>query len=167
MPAFSPLATILTQNQLTRNLDIMLTAEDHIYVLSTPCPPEPPANVAAVVKREFDKWKKSNGMAHYYMLASMAGVLQHQFQSNDSAASIMDRLKGKFGDHGRPIKQVAMQRLMGAKMVKGTFVREHVLKRIGFLNELETLGATIDTQTQVDIILNSLLASFIDRKSVV
>ena len=35
---------------------------------------------------------------------------------------------------------------------------------IGFLNELETLGATIDTQTQVDIILNSLPASFAQFK---
>ena len=85
MPAFSPLATILTQNKLTennyvewkRNLDTVLTAEDHIYVLSTPCPPEPPANAAPAVKRKFDKWKKSNGMACCYMLASMAGVLQH------------------------------------------------------------------------------------------
>ena len=88
MSAFSPLATILIQNKLTgnnyiewkRNLDIVLTAEDHIYVLSTPCPPEPPATVAAAVKREFDKWKKSNGMDYCYMLASIAGVLQHQFQ---------------------------------------------------------------------------------------
>ena len=46
---FIPLATILTQNKLTENnyvewkcnLDIVLTAEDNIYVLSTPCPPEP------------------------------------------------------------------------------------------------------------------------------
>ena len=51
-----------------------------------------------------------------YMLASTAGVLQHQFQSNDSAASITDSLKGMFGDHGRPARQVAMQKLMGAKM---------------------------------------------------
>ena len=35
---------------------------------------------------------------------------------------------------------------------------------IGFLNELETLGTTIDTQTQVDIILNSLPASFTQFK---
>ena len=35
---------------------------------------------------------------------------------------------------------------------------------IGFLNELETLGATIDTQTQVDIFLNSLPASFAQFK---
>ena len=72
MSTFSPLVTILTQNKLNsnnyiewkHNLDIVLTAEDHIYVLSTPCPTEPPANATAAVKREFDKWKKSNGMAH-------------------------------------------------------------------------------------------------------
>ena len=76
----------------------------------------------------------------------------------------MDSLKGMFGDHGRPARQVTMQKLMGAKMAEGTLVREHVLKMIGFLNELETLGATIDTQTQVDIILNSLHASFAQFK---
>ena len=106
----------------------MLTTEDHIYALSTPCPPEPLANATVAVKREFDKWKKSNGMARCYMLASMARVLQHQFQSNDSAASIMDSLKGMFGDHGRLARQVAIQKLMGAKMAEGTLVREHVLK---------------------------------------
>ena len=87
MSAFSPLATILTQNKLTRNnyvewkcnLDIVLTIEDHIYVLFTPCSPEPPANATAAVKRKFDKLKKLNGMARSYMLATMVGVLQHQF----------------------------------------------------------------------------------------
>ena len=76
----------------------------------------------------------------------------------------MDSLKGMFGDHGRPARQVSMQKLMGAKMVEGTLIREHVLKMIEFSNELETLGATIDTQTQVDIILNSLPASFAQFK---
>ena len=49
-------------------------------------------------------------------------------------------------------------------MAKGTPIREHVLKMIVFLNELETLRATIDIQTQVDIILNSLSASFTQFK---
>ena len=64
-------------------------------------------------------------MARCYMLAYMAIVLQHQFQSNDSAASIMDSIKGMFGDHGWPVRHFAIQRLMGAKMAKGTLVREH------------------------------------------
>ena len=63
MSTFSPLTTILTQSKLTGNnyvewkcnLDIVLTAEDHIYVFSTPCPPEPPTNVAAAVKREYGR----------------------------------------------------------------------------------------------------------------
>ena len=41
-------------------------------------------------------------------------------------------------------------------MLEGTLVREHVLKMINFLNELETLGANIDAQTQVNMILNLL-----------
>ena len=35
---------------------------------------------------------------------------------------------------------------------------------ISFLNELETLGANIDAQTQVDMILNSLPQSFTQFK---
>ena len=125
----------------------MLTAEDHIYVLSNPYHLEALANATAAIMREFDKWKKLNGMACCYMLASIDEVLQHQFQSNDSATSIMDSLKGMLGDHGRPVRQVTMQRLMGAKMAEGTLVREHVLKMIESLNELETLSAIIDTHT--------------------
>ena len=46
MASFSPLVAILNQNKLTksnyvgwkRNLDIVLTAEEHKYVLAQPCP---------------------------------------------------------------------------------------------------------------------------------
>ena len=51
-----------------------------------------------------------------------------------------------FGEHGKLDKKIAMQKIMNAKMLEGTPVREHVLKMISFLNELETLGANIDVQ---------------------
>ena len=95
-------------------------------------------------------------MARCYMLASMAGVLQDQFQLNEFASAIMTNLKEMFGEHGRPAWQIAMQKIMNVKMLEGTLVREHVLKMKSFLNELETLDANIDAQTQVDMILNSL-----------
>ena len=49
MASFSALVTILNQNKLTgsnyvdykRNLDIVLTAEEHKYVLTKPCPSFP------------------------------------------------------------------------------------------------------------------------------
>ena len=112
LSALSPLAIILTQNKLTknnfidwkRNLDIILIVEDHMYVLTTPGPKEPAASPMAATRREFEKWRKSNGMARCYMLASMASLLQHQFQSNESSSGIMTSLKEMFGEHGRPAK---------------------------------------------------------------
>ena len=53
-------------------------------------------------------------------------------------------LKEMFGELNRPAKQIAMQKIMNANMLEGTPVRVYVLKMIGYLNELETLGANID-----------------------
>ena len=65
-------------------------------------------------------------MACCYMLTSMAGVLQHQFQSNDSASAIMTNLKEMFGEHGRLARQIAIQKIMNTKMLEGTPAQEHV-----------------------------------------
>ena len=145
-------------------MDIVLTVEDHAYVLTTPCPEEPAVGATVVARREFKKWRKLNGMTRCYMLPSMASILQHQFQSNESASAIMTSLKEMFWEHGRPARQITMQKIMNAKMLEGTPVREHVLKIVSFLNKIETLGANIDAQTQVDMILNSLPQSFAQFK---
>ena len=76
------------------------------------------ATVAA--RREFKKWIKSNEMARCYILASMAGILQHEFQSNESASAIMTSLNEMFREHGRPSRQIAIQKIINAKMLEGT-----------------------------------------------
>ena len=53
-----------------------------------------------------------------------------------------------------------MKVLLNIKMAEGTPVRDHVLKMITHLNELEILGAEINDESQVDIILMSLPESF-------
>ena len=53
-----------------------------------------------------------------------------------------------------------MKALLNMKMAEGTQVRDHVLKIIAYLNELEVLGAEIDGESQVDIVLMSLPESF-------
>ena len=63
-------------------------------------------------------------------------------------------------DQNRVARLVAMIYLMNTTMVEGTLVRDHVLKMISLLNELEILGSDIDGETQVDIILQSLPDSF-------
>ena len=83
MASFSPLITILNQNKLTgsnyvnrkRNLDIVLTAKEHKYVLSRPCRNFPSLDAPLEEKQQYDHWQKSNEMAKCYILASISNVL--------------------------------------------------------------------------------------------
>ena len=85
MALFSPLVAILNQNKLTRsnyvdwkrNLDIVLTAEKHKYVLTQPCPNFPSLDAPLKEKQRYDRWQKSNEMAKCYILAFISNVLQH------------------------------------------------------------------------------------------
>ena len=70
---------------------------------------------------------------------------------------MMLSLKEIFGDQNRAARLVAMKDLMNTTMVEGTPVRDHVLKMISLLNELEILGSNIDGKTQVDMFLQSSL----------
>eukprot|EP00268_Persea_americana_P036150 TRINITY_DN35629_c0_g1_i4.p1 TRINITY_DN35629_c0_g1~~TRINITY_DN35629_c0_g1_i4.p1 ORF type:complete len:136 (+),score=25.42 TRINITY_DN35629_c0_g1_i4:49-408(+) len=99
-------------------------------------------------------------MARCYILASMSNVLQQQHQLYATAYDIMYSLKEMFGDQDRATRQVAMKELFNTKMAEGTPMRDHVLKMMGHLNELQVLGAEIDGETQIDIILQSLTDSF-------
>ncbi|XP_075080234.1 uncharacterized protein LOC142165761 [Nicotiana tabacum] len=78
----------------------------------------------------------------------MSNVLQHQHQSMESAYDILENLKEMFGDQNHAAKQTAMKALLNTKMVEGSSVRDHVLKMMSLLNELEVLGANIDKDTQ-------------------
>ena len=46
-----------------------------------------------------------------------------------------------------------MRQIYNTKMAEGTSVREHYLRMISNLNTLEVLGADIDGESQVDMIL--------------
>ena len=64
MASFSPLVAILNQNKLTgsnyddwkRNLDIFLTAKEHKYVLTKPCPNFPSLDAPLEEKHRYDRW---------------------------------------------------------------------------------------------------------------
>ena len=53
---------------------------------------------------------------------------------------------------------------METRMSEGTSVREHVFKMTTYFKVLEVLGADIDGEVQVDMILHSLLALFTQFK---
>ena len=118
------IVTILNQNKLTRsnyvdwkrNLDIVLTVEEHKYVLNELCPNFPALDAPSEEKQRFDCWKKSNEMAKCYILASISNVLQHQMQDVELASDIMFSLKEMFGEQVRSTKQDTMRLLLNTKM---------------------------------------------------
>ena len=65
-----------------------------------------------------------------------------------------------FSEQGRSARQETMWQIYNTKMDEGTSVREHCLRMIYNLNTLEVLGADIDGESQVDMILQSLPESF-------
>ena len=77
-----------------------------------------------------------------------------------TAYDMMMNLKEMYGDQTRSARQKAMKDLMNITMAETTPIRDHVLNMIGLLNELEILGAEIDRESQVGIILQSLPDSY-------
>ena len=126
-------------------------------MLTQPCPSFPSLDAHFEEKQQYDRWQKSNEMAKCYILAFISNVLQHQMQDVELASDIMLSLKEMFGEQGHSARQEIMRQIYNTKMAEGTSVREHCHRMISNLNTLEVLGANIDGESQVDMILQSLI----------
>ena len=85
-------------------------------------------------------------------------------QDVELVSDIMLSLKEVFSEQGHSARQETMRQIYNTKMTDGNLVREHCLTMISNLNTLEVLGADIDGESQVDMILQSLLESFKEFK---
>ncbi|KAL6312833.1 hypothetical protein AAG906_020957 [Vitis piasezkii] len=65
-----------------------------------------------------------------------------------------------FNDKGRPSRQATLRTIMSTKMIEGTPIRDHMIHMITLFNKMEILGAKIDGETKVDMILETLSNSF-------
>ena len=74
-------------------------------------------------------------------------------QDVELGLDIMLCLKEMFGEQGRSVRQETIRQIYNTKMTESTLVREHCLRMISNLNTLEVLGADIDGESQVDMIL--------------
>ena len=85
-------------------------------------------------------------------------------QDVELVSDIMLSLNTLFSEQGRSARQETMRQIYNTKMAEGTSVKEHCLRMISNLNTLEVLGTDIDGESQVDMILQSLLESFKEFK---
>ena len=144
-----------------RNVKILLTLEKIIYVLDKPLPDIPLGPEATEDERaKYDKHVEDDTQAKCYLLASMNEELQRQHEGMDSAFSIILHLTELYGEGTRNRRFNTVCELVKTKMVKGAPVHQHVLKMIGFIEQLENLGTPLDGELAQDFILASLPDSF-------
>ena len=74
-------------------------------------------------------------------------------QDVELASDIMLSLKEMFDEQGRSARQETLRQTYNTKMAEGSSVREYCLTMISNLNTLEVLGADIDGESQMDMIL--------------
>src|SRR6266540_5915428 len=142
-----------------RNLRIVLKQERKDYVLENPIPPEPAANAP---RAERDAYKKHSGDAvdaTCLMLATMNSELQKQFE-NMMAFNIVMQLKKLFQAQARVERYEMTKALHECKMAEDASVSSHVIKMIGYIENLERLRFPYNQDLAIDIILQSLPPSY-------
>ena len=164
---FNPLATILSQKLLDgnncdlwkTNLYIVLDFERIKFITTTSKPQEPTADASEETKKQFAYWQRANTTARCYILASVAEHLRKQINDLESVLEIIQTLDGMFAKSSSTTRQAAIGVLMNTRMTRGN-VRDHCLKMIGHISTAEVMGAKLDQEMKIDMILESLPNSF-------
>ncbi|KAH9744325.1 Integrase catalytic domain-containing protein [Citrus sinensis] len=172
MSSINPLLIILVKNELTgenyldwkRNLFNILTAKGSKYVLTQPCPPEPSLYDYRNQREPYEKWCEANKMAKRYILASISVELHKKYRSMETATEIMASLHQMFGQNTHFAREAALKRITDTKMEEGTKVRDHVLKMMDYLNEVEIHGVQINDKSKINMVIESLPDTFKEFK---
>ena len=167
MASFNPLATILSQKPLDgnnydlwkTNLYIVLDFERIKFITTTPKPQEPTTNVSEETKKQFADWQWANTTTCCYILASVAEHLRKQINDLESVLKIIQTLDGMFAKSSSTARQAAIGALMNTLMTGGN-VRDHYLKMMEHISTAEVMGAKLDQEMKIDMILESLPNSF-------
>ncbi|XP_020272393.1 uncharacterized protein LOC109847572 [Asparagus officinalis] len=74
--------------------------------------------------------------------------------------SIFRNTEQLYGEQPQQMKYAASRNLFQTKMTMGSSVRDHVLKMIAYVNELELLNTGLDANRYTNIILQSLTPAY-------
>ncbi|XP_061352745.1 uncharacterized protein LOC133297595 [Gastrolobium bilobum] len=164
------LRSILDANKLTgpnstdwyRNVKTVLRSEKIAYVLDSPVPVAPAEGQDGHDQYDWEAHRQhlaDNEQAVCILLASMSAELQRQHE-HMNAPSIILHLQELYDKQGRAERFEASKELFCCKMIEGTAVGPHVLKMIGLIEKLASLGFIMDHELSIDLVLQSLPSSF-------
>ena len=132
---------------------IVLKQEKKDYVLEKPLPQKaPPSNASHTERNAYQKHKDDALDASCLMLATMNSDLQKQFENVDAYDMIMN-LKNLFQEQARTERYQTVKTLIECKLASRSSVSPHVIKMIGYIENLERLGSSISQKLATNIII--------------
>ncbi|WP_349303576.1 hypothetical protein, partial [Brucella melitensis] len=157
----------MNENKLTnknfldweRNLRIVLRQEKKLYTIDEEPFPEPAENASDEEFAEYEKYKADSEDVSCLILASISAELQKQCQDME-CWEMITHLSTLFKKEARQERYKLSKKLYSTKIAEGTHVSEHVMKLLGYHNNLTKLGCEIKHERMCDIILQSLPNSY-------
>lgn len=142
-----------------RNLRIVLKQEKKLYVLEKPVPTTPATNAPHAERNAHKKHEDDALDIGCLMLATMNSELQKQHE-NMEAYDMIIHLKKLYQEQARHERFDVSKALFQCKLAEGASVGTHVLKMIGYIENLERLGFPLGQELATDLILQSLPDSY-------
>ncbi|KAL0322252.1 UNVERIFIED_CONTAM: Retrovirus-related Pol polyprotein from transposon TNT 1-94 [Sesamum calycinum] len=137
-----------------RNLRIVLNFEKQTYVLDKSLPqilPERFLPRERLTFEKFNQWHEDNRKVRSIVLSSMRNEIQKQYERYEDVWSIMHRMKELYAVLEQHIRYVVTKAFFGARMIEGSFVREHGVMMLSLVEKLKDLQADYDKEeTYVD-----------------
>ncbi|ESQ38810.1 hypothetical protein EUTSA_v10029482mg, partial [Eutrema salsugineum] len=144
-----------------QNLRIVLKQEKKEYVLEKSLPPEKPKSNAPHAERNtYEKHASDMVDVCCLMLATMNSNLQKQYENVESPIDMITSLKGMFQEQARTERYQTVKALIDCKLPKDSPVSPHVIKMIGYIDNLAKLDCLISQELATDLILQSLPSSY-------
>ncbi|KAJ8773057.1 hypothetical protein K2173_028234 [Erythroxylum novogranatense] len=147
-------------NEWRRNLDIVLQYERISWVLTENEPKPPSGDSTPEQVQQYERWQNADKTTKCYILASVSGMLQKQIACMKTASAMVHHLHEMFGVRTRSARVKAMQTFHNLRQKPGEPVRDYMMKVISAVTEAEMLGADMDADMQMIMIINSLNSSF-------
>ena len=141
------------------NLYIVLDYEKIKFVLDTPKPAILEAGANDITKTEHATWENANTSLRCYILTSVVGHLRQQITPLESGVEMLQTLEGMFAKNTASKRQVAIIDLINTCMTGGR-VKDHCLAMISHISRAEVMGAKLQKEMKIDLILQSLSKNF-------
>ena len=125
------------------------------FVLDTPQPNVLEVDANDITKAEYANWENANTSLQCYILASVVGHLRQQITALDSGVEMLQTLEGMFAKSTASERQAEIIDLINTRMTDGR-VRDHCLAMISHISWAEVMGAKLQKEMKIDLILQSL-----------